>query len=118
MPSFLPVAQEYGSGLGAGVALPKQLPPLTGLRTFLQLAYERLEDVVPVNHRDVCAGESHRDLIRRSLGSPDGQYLGKPMGRDTIKAVGFWAILLHPNDPAAIKAVHRPAAETFGKELL
>jgi mannose-1-phosphate guanylyltransferase len=86
-------------------ALPKQLLPLTGGQTLLQLAYERLKDVVPANHRYVCAGESHRALICRSLGLPDGQYLGEPMGRDTVNALGFCAAILHKNDPEAVIGV-------------
>ena len=53
-------------------ALPKQLLPLTCGQTLLQLAYERLEGVMPANHRYICAGESHRALIRRSLELPRG----------------------------------------------
>ena len=62
--------------------LPKQLLPLSGGQTLLQIAYGRLKDVVPDNHRYVCAGESHHDLIRRSLKLTDQQYLGEPTGQD------------------------------------
>jgi len=86
-------------------ALPKQLLPLTGGQTLLQLAYERLKGVVPPNHRYVCGSENHRAPIRRSLGLPDGQYLGEPMGRDTVNALGFCAAVLHKNDPEAIMGV-------------
>lgn len=86
-------------------ALPKQLLPLAGGQTLLQLAYERLKEVVPANHRHVCAGESHRVIIRRILGSAVGQYLGEPMGRDTLNALGFCAAILQRSDPAAVMGV-------------
>jgi mannose-1-phosphate guanylyltransferase len=37
-------------------ALPKQLLPLTGGQTLLQIAYDRLKDVVPANNRCICGG--------------------------------------------------------------
>lgn len=86
-------------------ALPKQLLPLAGGRTLLELAYERLEGLVPSDHRHVCAGESHRALICRSLGLSDRQYLGEPMGRDTVNALGFCAAVLHKSDPEAVMGV-------------
>jgi mannose-1-phosphate guanylyltransferase len=87
------------------VALPKQLLPLAGGRTLLQIAYDRLKTVVPDQNRAVCAGEAHRDLISRSLGLTTAQYLGEPMGRDTVNALGFCAAVLAKNDPEAIMGV-------------
>jgi len=49
-------------------ALPKQLLPLTGGQTLLQIAYDRLKDVVPANNRCICGGECSGDSISRSLG--------------------------------------------------
>jgi mannose-1-phosphate guanylyltransferase len=71
----------------------------------LQLTYERLKDVVPANHRCVCAGENHRVIISRSLGLADEQYLGEPMGWDTVNALGFCAAVLHKNDPESAMGV-------------
>ena len=87
-------------------ALPKQLLPLAGEgRTLLQLAYDRLTEVVPDDHRYVCAGGDHRDIISRSLGLTSEQYLGEPMGRDTVNALGFCAAVLHKSDPEAVMGV-------------
>ena len=86
-------------------ALPKQLLPLAGGETLLQIAYDRLEDVVPANHRCICAGESHRDIISRSLGLTTAQYLGEPMGRDTVNALGFCAAVLAKSDSDAVMGV-------------
>ena len=85
--------------------LPKQLLPLADGQTLLQIAYDRLVDVVPANHRRICAGESHRDIISRSLGLATAQYLGEPMGRDTVNALGFCAAVLAKNDPDAVMGV-------------
>lgn len=86
-------------------ALPKQLLPLADGQTLLQIAFDRLKDVVPDQNRAICAGESHRDLISRSLGLTDAQYLGEPMGRDTVNALGFCAAVLVKNDPDAVMGV-------------
>lgn len=86
-------------------ALPKQLLPLAGGRTLLQRAYDRLEGLVPSERRCVCAGESHRGVICRSLGLSDTQYLGEPLGRDTVNALGFCAAVLHKGDPDAVMGV-------------
>jgi len=86
-------------------AQPKQLLPLSGGQTLLQIAYDRLKEVVPDQNRAICAGESHRGIIRRSLSLSDSQYLGEPMGRDTVNALGFCAAVLHKNDPDAVMGV-------------
>ena len=86
-------------------ALPKQLLPLAGGQTLLQQAYERLKEVVPENHRYVCAGETHRAIICSSLGMPDAQYLGEPMGRDTVNALGLCAAVLQKADSEAVMGV-------------
>ena len=52
-------------------ALPKQLLPLAAGQTLLQLAYDRLQEVVPARHRCVCAGEAHRAIISQSLALAD-----------------------------------------------
>ncbi len=66
--------------------LPKQLLPLAGGQTLLQIAYDRLTDVVPDNHRYISAGESHRDIISRSLGLTAAQYLGETWQRNSLAA--------------------------------
>jgi len=86
--------------------LPKQLLPLAGGRSLLQVAFGRLAGVVPAPNRLICAGESHRDLICQSLGGlPGDQYLGEPMGRDTVNALGLCAAVLQKRDPEAVMGV-------------
>ncbi|MGN6553183.1 MAG: mannose-1-phosphate guanylyltransferase [Verrucomicrobiota bacterium] len=85
--------------------LPKQLLPLAEGHTLLQIAFNRLQGVVPDKHRAVCAGEKHRGLIRRNLGLTDAQFLGEPVGRDTVNALGFCAAVLLKTDPDAVMGV-------------
>lgn len=87
------------------VALPKQLLPLAGRQTLLQIAYDRLQTVVPDANRAICAGEAHRKLISKSLNLSAAQYLGEPMGRDTVNALGFCAAVLAKSDPDAVMGV-------------
>lgn len=91
---------------------PKQLirfipRPGTGEAvSLLELAAERLEGLVPENHRYICTGESHRAMIRDRLpGFTDDRILGEPMPRDTVNAVGFGAAVFSKLDPDAVFAV-------------
>jgi mannose-1-phosphate guanylyltransferase len=87
-------------------ALPKQLIPLIGGRSLLEIAVERLHGFLPAERCCVCAGQAHADAIRRvlpQLGSE--QFLGEPCGRDTLNAVGFAAAVLARNDPQAVIGV-------------
>jgi mannose-1-phosphate guanylyltransferase len=85
---------------------PKQLIPFLGGKSLLQLAFERLEPLVPAERRWVCAGETHAAAVRRTLpGLAAGAYLGEPAGRDTLNAVGFGAAVIARQDPDAVIAV-------------
>ena len=85
---------------------PKQLLPLIGGRSLLELSAARLEGVVPPERRYICTGESFRSAIRAAMPKfTDAQILGEPLGRDTVNAVGFTAAVLHRLDPEAIFAV-------------
>jgi len=87
-------------------ALPKQLIPFIGGRSLLQIALERLEGLVPAGRRLICAGRGHRDSVLASLpGFPADRFLGEPVGRDTVNAVGFAAAVLARRDPDAVIAV-------------
>jgi mannose-1-phosphate guanylyltransferase len=87
-------------------ALPKQLIPLIGGRSLLEVAIERLSGLLPPDRCFICAGQGHEAAIRRVLPQcgPE-QFLGEPCGRDTLNAVGFGAAVLARRDPEAIIAV-------------
>ena len=85
---------------------PKQLLPLVEGRSLLELAFRRLEGVVPPEQQFICTGERHRAALHEALPQfGDDQILGEPVGRDTVNAVGFTAAVLAKRDPEAIFAV-------------
>ena len=86
--------------------LPKQLLPLARGRSLLEVAFNRLDGLVPPECRYICAGESHRETILRSLPAVQAaQYLGEPVGRDTLSALGFSAMVLLRQDSEAVMGV-------------
>ncbi|TWU39591.1 Mannose-1-phosphate guanylyltransferase [Novipirellula artificiosorum] len=86
--------------------LPKQLIPFIGGKSLLQLAFDRLEGLVPASNRYVCAGQGHAEVIADSLvGFSGEQFLGEPIGRDTLNAVAFSAAAIAAQDPDAVIAV-------------
>jgi mannose-1-phosphate guanylyltransferase len=87
-------------------ARPKQLLPFIGGRSLLQLAFSRLEGLIPFERRLICTAESFRSAVRASIhGITDEQILGEPVGRDTVNAVGLTAAVLARRDPEAVFAV-------------
>ena len=80
-------------------AQPKQLLPLMKGRSLLDLAFQRLDGLVPPERRWVCAAEAHRAAVRVAL--PDlstERYLGEPVGRDTLAALAFASAVIARTD--------------------
>ncbi|MEM1353295.1 MAG: mannose-1-phosphate guanylyltransferase [Planctomycetota bacterium] len=92
-------------------ALPKQLIPFIASadgppRSLLQIAMERLDGLVPAENIYVCAGESTRQTMLDNLpGLTEDRFIGEPMGRDTLNAVGLGCGVLHHKDPNATVAI-------------
>ena len=86
-------------------SLPKQLIPFINGKSLLQLAFDRLEGLVPAENRYICASQAHADLICNALCLPREQFLGEPTGRDTLNAVGYSAAVIARRDPEAVIAV-------------
>ncbi|MEM9413906.1 MAG: sugar phosphate nucleotidyltransferase [Planctomycetota bacterium] len=92
-------------------SLPKQLIPLFddgagGKRSLLRVAMDRLEGLVPNERIFVCAGESTRRAMLDNLPGLDAdRFIGEPMGRDTLNAVGLACSVLKHRDPDATVAV-------------
>ena len=87
-------------------SLPKQLIPFVNGRSLLQVAYDRLEQLVPAERRYICAGESHRAAVTRQVPTlPDNQFLGEPTGRDTLSALALSAAVIARADREAVIAV-------------
>lgn len=81
---------------------PKQLIPFINGKSLLQIAVERLEGFLPADHIYICAAEKHRESILSALPQiGDEQYLGEPMGRDTLNAVALATAIIDRRDPDA-----------------
>jgi mannose-1-phosphate guanylyltransferase len=86
--------------------LPKQLIPLAGGKSLLELTAARIDGLVARSQLYVCAGEQHRRAILAALADlPGEQFIGEPMGRDTLAAIGLSAAVISARDPGAIMAV-------------
>jgi mannose-1-phosphate guanylyltransferase len=86
--------------------LPKQLIPFIDGKSLLEIAYGRLEGLVPPEQRFICAGLQHKRLILENIGGFKAeQFLGEPVGRDTVNAVGLGAAVIGKHDPDAVIAV-------------
>ena len=85
---------------------PKQLLPIIHGRSLLELAFERLEGLVPAGRRWICAAEEQRAAVLGRLpGLDPACYIGEPMGRDTLAALALSAALIAAVDPAATLCV-------------
>ena len=83
-------------------SLPKQLLPFIRGKSLLAHSWERLEGLVEGDRRLVCAAESHRSIIGQTLADlgPE-QFLGEPVGRDTLAALGYVSAVVVRRDAEA-----------------
>lgn len=85
---------------------PKQLLPLFDGRSLLQLAHERVSQLVPAENILVCTGAAYADVVANQLpGLLPHNLLGEPEGRDSLNAVAWPAAVLADRDPDAVMAV-------------
>ena len=85
---------------------PKQLIPFINGKSLLSLAFERTEDLLPMDNRYICAAETYKDIILSEIeGFAASRFLGEPTGRDTLSALGFSAAIIAKNDPDAVISV-------------
>lgn len=92
--------------------LPKQLIPFIESedggepRSLLRIAMDRLAGLVPNEQIYICAGESTRQAMLDNLpGLSPQRFIGEPMGRDTLNAVGLGCAVLAERDPDATVAI-------------
>ncbi len=87
-------------------ARPKQLIPIIGGKSLLQLAWERLDGFIPPANRHIGASQRHAALVAAALpGFSTSQFIGEPEGRDTLNAIGLGAAVIARRDPEAVIAV-------------
>ncbi|MCX7886721.1 MAG: mannose-1-phosphate guanylyltransferase [Verrucomicrobiae bacterium] len=79
---------------------PKQLLPLFEGKSLLELALERLKGLIPAERCYICAAQAHAGLVPRGF-----PFLGEPVGRDTLNAVGFAAAVIAARDDGAVIGV-------------
>jgi mannose-1-phosphate guanylyltransferase len=85
---------------------PKQFLTLTGERSLLQQAYDRIEAQVPPERTWVITAAAHRDETASQLPVlPADRIVGEPCGRDTAACIGLGAALIARQDPGAVMLV-------------
>jgi mannose-1-phosphate guanylyltransferase len=85
---------------------PKQFLTLTGERSLIQLALDRLEAQAPPARTWVITGAAYVEETRRQLPAlPPEQIVGEPVGRDTAPCVALGAALIARRDPDAVMLV-------------
>ncbi|HEV3444433.1 MAG TPA: mannose-1-phosphate guanylyltransferase [Gemmataceae bacterium] len=85
---------------------PKQFLTLTGDRSLLQQAYDRLETQAPPSSLWVITSAAHCAETARQLPDlPANHIIGEPCGRDTAACIGLGAALILRADPEAVMIV-------------
>jgi mannose-1-phosphate guanylyltransferase len=85
---------------------PKQFLTLTGDRSLLQQALDRVEVLAPPDRSWVITAETYRGETGRQLPMlPADHIIGEPCGRDTAPCIGLGAALIARQDSAAIMLV-------------
>src|SRR5436309_8435209 len=76
-------------------ARPKQFLTLTGDRSLLQQACDRLEAQVPPERTWIITADQHRPVAQSQLPHlPAEQVVGEPTGRDTAPCIALGAALI------------------------
>ena len=85
---------------------PKQFLTLSGERSLLQLALDRVEVLTPPERTWVITGEAYVEETRRQLPTlPAERVVGEPVGRDTAPCIGLGAALVLREDADAVMIV-------------
>jgi mannose-1-phosphate guanylyltransferase len=85
---------------------PKQFLTLTGDRSLLQQAFDRIEAAIPPERSWVITAAMHREEAAHQLPSlPPDRIVGEPCGRDTAACIGLGAALIARHDSAAVMLV-------------
>ncbi|GHV00518.1 mannose-1-phosphate guanylyltransferase [Bacteroidia bacterium] len=84
-------------------SVPKQFLDILGTgKTFIQMTYERLEEVIPTENFFVVTNASYRDLVLEQLPRlTSAQVLCEPIGRNTAPCIAFAAFHIAAINPRA-----------------
>ena len=86
-------------------SLPKQLVPMLGGRSLLDIAVGRATTVVPAGRVWLGAGEQLRSAVGSVEGLRPDRLILEPSGRDTLPAVALGCATILAADPDAVVAV-------------
>lgn len=86
-------------------SLPKQLVPMLGGRSLLEIAVERARSVVDADKVWLGAGEQLRPAVSAVEGLRPDRLVIEPSGRDTLPAVALGCATILAADPDAVVAV-------------
>ena len=85
---------------------PKQFLDITGPRTMLQEAVDRILPLFPYERIWVITNRSYLPLVREQVPAlPEHNLIGEIMGRGTAPAIGLAAMVLRRQDPDAVMVV-------------
>ncbi len=85
---------------------PKQLLPIVGGKSLLQIAVERISDLFAPEATWIITNAQYRDQIAEALPQiPPENIVGEPEGRDTANAIALAAELIGAKDPDGTMAV-------------
>lgn len=85
-------------------AKPKQLHALTGDKTLLQEAVDRVSGVVAEDHIYISCNQEAAGGLQQSVGIASERLIIEPSTRDTAAAIGLETIMIAQRDPQAIIA--------------
>lgn len=85
---------------------PKQFLTLSGDRSLLQQAMDRMEALAPPDRSWIITSEEYRDETSQQLPAlPPDRVIGEPCRRDTAPCIGLGAALIALQDPTAVMLV-------------
>src|SRR5215467_13017130 len=97
-------------------ARPKQLLPLAGQRTMLQMAVDRLGTLATADNLWILTGAALVEPVKKQLPKvPAKHVIGEPCKRDTAPCIGLAALLVTRHDPNATMVV-MPADQVIGPD--
>ncbi|MBN2143286.1 MAG: mannose-1-phosphate guanylyltransferase [Candidatus Aureabacteria bacterium] len=87
-------------------AIPKQLLPITGMKTMIQLTVERLLPVASAERMIIITNRDQRlEMMKQLPEIQEKNIIAEPVGRDTAACIGLAAVLIQKQDPHAIMGV-------------
>ena len=85
---------------------PKQLLPILGEDTMIQLTVQRLQPLIPPEDILIITNRLHGDQVRAQLPAiPHENIIEEPIGRNTAPCIALAALILRRTDPDSVMVV-------------